>query len=98
MMAVAAWRIWRAAGFSRGRAALTLFLVQLFLNALWSPLFFGMKRTDLGLLDIVLLLIAIVWTILLFRKIDRVAAWLLAPYLAWVSFATFLNFTLWRLN
>jgi benzodiazapine receptor len=98
MMAVAAWMIWRRGGFRAQRFPLALFLAQLALNALWTPLFFGLHRPDLALVDIVLLWFAIAATLVAFARVHRGAAVLLAPYLAWVSFATFLNFTIWRLN
>lgn len=98
MMAVAAWMIWRRGGWRVQQLPLGLFLAQLALNALWTPLFFGLHRPDLALMDIVALWFGIVVTIVVFARVHRVAAALLAPYLAWVSFATFLNFTLWRLN
>ena len=80
------------------RLPLTAFLVQLILNALWSPLFFGWHRPGWALVDILLLWLAVLATILTFRPVSRGAAWLLAPYLAWVSFASVLNFTLWKWN
>lgn len=98
MMAVSAWLVWRRGGFAGQRRALTLFLVQLALNAAWTPLFFGMQRPGVAFAEIVLLWWAIAATLLAFRSVSRAAAWLLAPYLAWVSFASVLNFTLWRLN
>ena len=97
-MAVAVWMIWRRGGFRVQRLPLVLFLTQLALNALWTPLFFGLHRPDLALVDILLLWLAIVATLVAFARVHRGAAALLAPYLAWVSFATFLNFTIWRLN
>lgn len=98
MMAIAAWLVWRRGGWKTQRAPLTLFLVQLALNAAWTPLFFGLHRPDLALVDIVLLWFAILATILAFWQAHRGAAWMLMPYLAWVSFAAVLNFTLWRMN
>ena len=98
MMAVAAWLIWRRGCWAAQRRPLTLFLVQLALNAAWTPLFFGWHRPRLAFADIVLLWLAILATLVAFRPVSRAAAWLLAPYLAWVSFATVLNLTLWRLN
>ncbi len=97
-MAVAAWLVWRQGGVRMQRGPLLRFVVQLALNAAWTPLFFGLHRPDLALIDIVLLWIAISATIAVFRKISKTAAWLLVPYLAWVSFATVLNFVLWRMN
>jgi len=98
MMAVAAWLVWRCGGWAAQRRPLALFLVQLALNALWTPLFFGLHRPGLAFAEIVLLWLAIAATLVAFRPVSRAAAWLLAPYLAWVSFATVLNLTLWRLN
>ena len=98
MMAVAAWLVWRRDGFKAQRRPLGVFIVQLVLNAAWTPLFFGLHRPDLAFGEILLLWVAIGTTITVFRPVSRAAAWLLAPYLAWVSFAATLNFTLWRLN
>lgn len=98
MMAVAAWLVWRRGGLRAQRRPLSLFLAQLVLNAAWTPLFFGWHRAGLAFVDIVLLWVAIGATVPAFRRVHRGAAWLLAPYLAWVTFAAVLNFTLWRLN
>jgi translocator protein len=98
MMAAAAWLVWKRGGFAAQRRPLTLFLVQLALNAAWTPLFFGLRRPDLAFAEIVLLWLTIAATVAAFRPVSRPAAWLLVPYLAWVSFAAVLNFTLWQLN
>ena len=98
MMAVAAWLVWRRGGFAVQRGPLKLFLVQLALNAAWTPLFFGLHWPGAAFAEIVLLWLAIAATIAAFRSVNRFAAWLLAPYLAWVSFAAVLNFILWKLN
>ncbi len=98
LMAVAAWLVWRQAGFAGAGAALGLFLVQLALNALWSYLFFGLHRIDWALADILALWAAILAVLVLFWRVQAAAGTLLLPYLAWVSFATVLNFALWRLN
>ena len=95
MMAVAAWWVWRQAGWG---GALALFGMQLALNAAWSPLFFGLRRIDLALADIVFLWAAIVATTVAFWKVTPVAGWLFVPYLLWVTFAAALNFALWMLN
>jgi tryptophan-rich sensory protein len=97
-MGVAAWLVWRKAGFSGAGAALGLFFVQLVLNALWSYLFFGMHRFDIAFVDIVVLWVLILVVIALFWREDRLAGGLMVPYLVWVGFASFLNFALWRLN
>jgi tryptophan-rich sensory protein len=98
MMAIAAWLVWRRGGFAVRRVSLGLFLLQLLLNALWSPLFFGLHNPALAFVEIVMLWLAILATLLAFWKVRRGVGLLLAPYLAWVSFAAVLNFTLWRLN
>lgn len=98
LMAIAAWLVWRRAGFTSGGRALALFAVQLVLNVAWSALFFGMHNPGAAFIDIVLLWLAIAATISAFRQFTPAAAWMLAPYLAWVTFAGALNFTIWRLN
>jgi translocator protein len=98
LMGVAAWLIWRRAGFSGAGPALVLFIVQLGLNALWSYLFFGLHRPDLAFLDIVALWAVILNVAVLFWREDWRAGALMVPYLAWVGFASCLNFVLWRLN
>ncbi len=98
MMGIAAWLVWRAGGFSAARKALTLFLVQLAVNALWSWLFFGWHMGAAAFADIVLLWCLIAATLLAFWRIRPLAGALLAPYLLWVSFATALNYAVWQLN
>lgn len=97
-MGVAAWLVWKDGGFRRAGAALGLFLVQLVPNALWTWLFFGLRRPDLAFADIVVLWVLIAATIVAFRRWSGTAALLLVPYLLWVSFAAALNLALWRLN
>lgn len=97
LMGVAAWRVWWSAA-AGARPALTLFLVQLALNALWSWLFFAWRLGGWALLDIVVLWLMIAATLAAFARIDRVAGALLVPYLAWVGFAACLNFAVWRMN
>ena len=98
MMAVAAWVVWRQGGWDKQRKPLLIFLVQLALNAFWTPLFFGLHWPGVAFAEIILLWLAIAATIVVFRPVSRTALMLLVPYLAWVSFAAVLNFTLWRLN
>jgi translocator protein len=98
LMAVAAWRVWRKAGFRSSGQAMAAFGIQLVLNAGWSWLFFGRHQMDLAFVEILALWIAILATAVAFHRIDQPAAWLLLPYLAWVAFAAVLNGTLWRLN
>jgi benzodiazapine receptor len=98
MMAVAAWQVWKRGGFAAQRHPLALYFVQLGLNAAWTPIFFGAHALGWALIEIAGLWIAILLTLLRFRRVDAAAGLLFAPYLAWVTFATALNFTLWRLN
>jgi benzodiazapine receptor len=98
MIAVSGWLIWREAGFVGTTLPLAIYVLQLVLNAAWTPLVFGLHRIDLGFFDIVLVWLSIVATIVLFYPIHLVAAMLLLPYLAWVTFAAALNFAVWRLN
>lgn len=98
MIAVSGWLVWRKTGFAGAALPLTLYGVQLVLNAAWSGFFFGLRRMDLALVDVGLLWLSILGLIGLFAPIDGLAAWLLVPYLAWVSFAAFLNWTMLRLN
>ncbi|MCY2958897.1 MAG: tryptophan-rich sensory protein [Planctomycetota bacterium] len=98
MMAVAAWLVWREGGWRAQKRPLALFLVQWLLNALWTPLFFGLHRPDIALAEILGLWAVLAGTLVSFWRVRRIAGLLLVPYLAWVSFAAFLNFTIWRLN
>lgn len=95
--AVAAWLVWKRGG-SASRPALRLHGAQLLLNAGWSLLFFGMHRLSWALVEIAVLWVAIAATIRAFRRHSRGAAWLLVPYLAWVSFASVLTWEIWRRN
>jgi len=92
------YRVARRSEHPAAPAALTWFFVQLVLNALWSPLFFGLHRADLALICIVAMWIAIVGTMRAFARVTPASAALLVPYLAWVSFATALNAAIWHLN
>ena len=98
LMGIAAWLVWCQGGFNANRKALGLFLAQLVLNALWTPLFFGLHRPGWAFLEIIVLWSCIGATAYHFGLRSRPAGLLLLPYLAWVTFAAFLNFTLWRLN
>ena len=98
LMAVAAWLVWRRAGFAGAKLPLALFAIQLALNGLWSVLFFGLHRPDAAAVEIILLWAAILATMVTFWRRSRVAGGLLAPYLAWVSFAAVLNVAIWRMN
>jgi tryptophan-rich sensory protein len=95
LMAVSGWLVWRKVG---GGTEVAVFAGQLVLNAAWTPLFFGAGNYGLALVDIVVLWLAIGATIALFHRVSRPAAWLLVPYWAWVTFATALNWSIWRMN
>ncbi len=98
MIAVSGWLVWREAGFAGAALPLAVYFLQLLLNALWTPIFFGLHRIDLGFVTISLLWLAILATIWLFWSVSVTAAVLLVPYLAWVSFAAMLNYSIWSLN
>ena len=95
MIAVSGWLVWRRTGWT---TALTVYAVQLVLNAVWTPIFFGFGQYGLALIDIVVMWLAIGATVWLFRPISRPAAALLLPYWAWVTFATALNAAIWSMN
>jgi translocator protein len=96
MMAVAAWLVWKRGAMAR--PALLIFFLQLALNLAWSLLFFGLRSPFAGLIDIILMWITIVATILAFYSHNRIAAVLLVPYFAWVTFAAALNAAIWMMN
>ena len=98
LMAIAAWLVWRERGLRGARSALTMFLVQLALNALWSWLFFGWQRGGLAFAEVLVLWAAIAATTVAFWRIRPLAGVLMLPYLAWVGFAAVLNWTVWQLN
>lgn len=98
LMGISAWLVWRVGGFRAAKSALTLFLMQLALNALWSWLFFGWHRGALAFVDILLLWVLIVATLIAFWQIRPLAGAMLVPYLLWVSFACALNYSVWQLN
>ncbi len=98
-MGIALFLIWRGRPVEgRVRTAVALFFAQLALNVAWSGLFFRLRSPASALVEILLLWAAILLTILEFGRISRTAALLLTPYLLWVSFATVLNYSIWRLN
>lgn len=98
-MGIAAFLVWKKDLDRKDvKIALSLFLSQLALNTLWSIIFFGLHSPGGALIEIVFLWLAILTTITAFAKISKPAAWLLVPYIAWVSFAVYLNFAIWSLN
>lgn len=98
MIAVAGWLVWRAGSWADIWPALTLYGVQLLFNAGWSAIFFGLKRPDLGLIEVAFLWTSILACILAFVPLSLLAALLMLPYLVWVSIAAMLNYQIWRLN
>ena len=98
LMAIAAWLVWRSGGFRTHPIALSVFLGQLVVNALWSWLFFVWHLGAWAFADTVLLWILIMATLICFWRVRPLAGVLLLPYLLWVSFASALNYALWQLN
>jgi tryptophan-rich sensory protein len=99
LMGIALFMVWHHGLSTRGvKPALIVFFFQLVLNALWSILFFGLRSPQLAFYEIVVLLVAIVLTVYLFSRVTTAGAVLMIPYLAWVSFAAVLNYSIWQLN
>ncbi len=98
MMSVAAWLVWKTHGFRGARMALSLFLIQLALNSLWSWLFFAWQLGALSVAEIVVLWLTILATLISFWRLRPLAGALLIPYLAWVTFATVLAYVMWVRN
>jgi tryptophan-rich sensory protein len=98
LMGLAAFLVYKAAPRPGVAAALAAWFIQLSLNLAWSGVFFGLRRPGLAFAEILTLFAAVALTLVLFRGIRPLAAWLLVPYLAWVGFAAALNYRLWRLN
>lgn len=99
MMGIAVFLIWQhGLKNKQTKTALRAFVLQLALNTTWSIVFFGFQSPALGLITILFLWSSILITILFFRKISLTATWLMIPYLLWVSFATYLNYSIWILN
>ncbi len=97
-MGASIWLVWRER-YHRARAtALVAYALQLCLNALWSPMFFGLNNIGAGLFLCVALWISVAWTVREFARIRSLAAIMMIPYLIWVSFATAMNLSLWKLN
>ena len=98
-LAVAAWLVWRKESEDLPvKPALLLFFVQLILNVIWSAFFFSLRRPGLALVEIILMWFLILLMIFLFIKVNRIAGWLLIPYLVWVLYAAVLNGSIWWLN
>jgi tryptophan-rich sensory protein len=98
LLAIAAWIIWRER-YHRGRAtAMLAYGLQLLLNALWAPVFFGLKNIGAGLFCIVALWLAVAWTLREFARVKIAAAFILVPYFLWITFAAAINLGVWKLN
>lgn len=98
MMAVAAWLVWQRGGWHAQRVPLGLYLAQLALNALWTPLFFGLRQPGLAFAEILVLWVVLLLVLRAFHGVRRSAGWLLLPCVLWVGFAAVLNFAIWRLR
>ena len=98
LMGIAAWLVWREGGWRVQRWPLGLYLAQWTLNALCTPLFFGLHRPGLAFAEILVLDLTVLATLIAFWRVKRLAGALLVPYLLWVAFATVLNGSIWRLN
>lgn len=99
LMGIALYLVWKSdAAKNIKQTAIVLFAVQLTLNFFWSFIFFSLQQTGWALVEIIAMWLAILVTIIWFTKISKPAAWLLVPYICWVSFATVLNYAIWKLN
>jgi tryptophan-rich sensory protein len=98
LMGIAAWLVWRARGFAGARNTLSIFIIQLVVNALWTWLFFVWRLGGVAFIEILVLWVLILITTSLFWQVNRIAGALLLPYLAWVSFAAALTLSTWQLN
>ncbi|MEI2737972.1 MAG: TspO/MBR family protein [Chitinophagaceae bacterium] len=99
MMGVSLYLVWKS-GVSNNlkRTAIGLFAFQLVLNFFWSLIFFDQQQPGWALVEIIVMWFFILFTIFAFAKVNKTAAWLLVPYISWVSFATILNYTIWKMN
>jgi len=98
MMALSAWLAWRGSNSGVPRFALILFGIQLVLNALWSVIFFGLRKIGPAFAEVLLLWMMLIATAVSFLPLSLLAAWLLIPYIAWVGFASYLNYRIWQMN
>ena len=98
LMGCAIGRIWHLPASSLRSSAILFFIIQFILNLAWTPVFFGMHRLGFALIVILTLVFLIIVTIRLFLRLDKLAGTMMIPYLLWVSFASFLNYTIWTLN
>ena len=98
LMAIAAWIVWRERYHRNRGTAITAYCIQLLLNAMWTPVFFGLKNIDAGLFEIVALWLAVGWTMREFARVKFAAALILVPYILWVTLTAAINLAVWKLN
>lgn len=98
LMGISCFLVWKLPVTVQRNKALALFIIQFVLNFCWSFIFFGMHELGWALIEMGILWMAILLTIIHFSKLSKTAAWLLVPYIAWVSFAFILNAAIWKLN
>jgi translocator protein len=99
LMGIALYLVWKSDAAKKiKQAAISFFAIQLILNFFWSFIFFSLQQSGWALIEIIAMWLAILATIIWFAKISKTAAWLLVPYISWVSFATLLNYFIWKLN
>ena len=98
LMGIALYQVWRSPDSKARKTALLLFAIQLILNFFWSIIFFNQQNIGGALVEIIVLWVFILFTIFAFARINKLAAWLLVPYISWVSFASILTYTIWKLN
>jgi tryptophan-rich sensory protein len=98
LMAIAAWIIWRER-YHRGRAvAITAYFIQLLINTVWAPVFFGLRNIGAGLFCVVALWLAVGWTMREFARVKPAAALIMLPYFLWITFVAAINLAVWKLN
>ena len=98
LMGLALYLVWERGGWKANKLPITVFGIQLLLNILWSVLFFGLQNPLAAFVEIIFLWIAILGTIMLFYRVEKTAAYLMVPYICWVTFAALLNYSIWLLN
>ena len=98
LMGISLYIIWKQPPSAQRKQAITIFLIQFTLNIIWSFIFFNQHQILWALADIIAMWLLILLTIFSFAKLNKTAAWLLVPYISWVSFATLLNAAIWMLN
>ncbi|MEO7446434.1 MAG: TspO/MBR family protein [Ferruginibacter sp.] len=98
LMGIASWLVWKQGKNKDVKPALTLYAIQLILNFSWSFIFFYLEQPGWAFAEIIVLWVMILLTIFAFSKHSKTAAWLMVPYISWVSFASLLNFSIWHLN